>query len=152
MQPTSVTCLCVCVSGLHGCLLSQVPPAPLPASMWKKSQIPLPLSPGGLVLIITVQLLPTPSRLEPLSPSAGKLLAQVGLLTSLHWSKHLLHSFLFRPPAFFSPIMYRDFLLFFYFFMMLVYAFLGLAKVTGFTTCSFAFSVAWTKIQKEMFC
>lgn len=77
-------CVCVCVSGLHGCLLSQVPPAPQPASMWKKSQIPLPLSPGGLVLKITVQLLPTPSRLEPLSPSAGKLLAQVELLTSLH--------------------------------------------------------------------
>lgn len=84
---------CVCVSVCMA-VLFQVPPAPLPASMWKKSQIPLLLSPGGLVLIITVQLLPTPSRLEPLSPWVGKLLAQVGLLTSLHWSKHLLQ-FLF---------------------------------------------------------
>lgn len=107
----------VCVR-VRVCVLFQVPPAPLPASMWKKSQILLLLSPGGLVLIITVQLLPTPSRLEPLSPWVGKLLAQVGLLTSLHWSKHLLHSFFLPCPSAFSSlvVIYWDFMCNFVFF------------------------------------
>lgn len=138
MQATSVTtCLRVYLSAVCMAVLLQVPPAPLPASMWKKSQIPLLLSPGGLVLIITVQLLPTPSRLEPLSPWVGKLLAQVGLLTNLHWSKHFLHSFFSPCPfAFFHPIIYWHFMsviLFLWCLFLLIYTMWNWHwEVTGF--------------------
>lgn len=62
------------------CAIIQVPQGLLPASTSKKSAIPQLLCPGGLVLIITVQLQHIPSRPGHHFPSGGRLSPQVSFL------------------------------------------------------------------------